>query len=857
MVKGRTYNILYQILPLIIVSVLIDVYVLRNSINISIVQSADWPIPILNLKSLSYFFFPAWSFQDMAPNGMNVFLMVYGFFSSISHNPSLIQKLFYYLPWALSPFSAFVLLRYIGLKGKLLIFFSLLYQFGPWITGQFMDGEPVNVALYLFIPLVLYVTLRFRNKPLALFMWLTAVMAIPSFFTLEAPFFYIFLMLPVILFELSDDAIKNSLKLLASMAASFLAVILFNIYSIIPYITAFSEVSSSGSPFISSFTQFPPAVAARYWMLAFILTLIPILIFIYYTNSAKFRKFFVFLFATSVFLLIIYPGLGDSNLGIFLLEHVPFFAPFINPLEFLLFIWLGLFVTTAYSTYLFKKEWRPAFHLHRTKKRFFLNNKFVFSLLCIGISLLLISSTFVEIQSFGSNDTGRYLFTDGTHFDQTQIQPQYSKLNDYLGSHNGSFGLSYHTIIFPENPSSTLPFYIGQQMIPGYIGLFNKNISQQVLNGLTGNNSNFLMTLSIMGIRYLAVMDIPSSSWSGSNGSPELSMWGPNYIFVGNYSLYLNDLRNLSGLNLVLNENGLWVFENTYYESPIIASNPIYLNDLQRGDYHSMCNLTPISKNLAYASNYYYSGQNYSLTGKLNFTISKSNSSVHAYTFVYLKPNSTYVFSFNFDTNGTLPTFYGNGQNAGCAFFNVTPSSQNIVGVSVISLNPENHANGTYSSVFKTPGERNPISTKLVFQLQPPKNHKKIHVNITGVSLYMVNGTNMFFKYILPIHYSSIGSTTILLKNIPNSYEVSIDQSYGKGWHFEAGAVKGRVSMNSFGLLGFVGDGSSNIIVHYTNQNVYTNLLYISFGSIFLFSVLFSFWVTLPKFIAIKRKTKA
>ena len=149
---------------LVITTTILDLYILRNSITIGIVQSSDWPIPLTDLTSVFYSLFPAWSYQNMSSNGINIFLLSYDFISSVTHNPVVIQKVFYYVPWTLTPFSAYILLKLIGLKrGN--IFFSLLYQFGPWLTGQFMDGEPVNVILYLFIPLVLFVIIKF-NEPI-------------------------------------------------------------------------------------------------------------------------------------------------------------------------------------------------------------------------------------------------------------------------------------------------------------------------------------------------------------------------------------------------------------------------------------------------------------------------------------------------------------------------------------------------------------------------------------------------------------------------------------------------------------------------------------------------------------------
>ena len=828
---------LYFLMFLTAISIFLDFWVLRNSINIGLVQSADWPIPISSLKALSLYTLPGWSFQDMAPNGTNMFLLAYGFFASITHNPVAVQKIFYYIPWALSPFTAYLLLKYLGLKRYLLVGFSLIYQFGPWINGQFMDGEPVNVMLYLFLPLILFFSLKYKERPMILFFTLSLSMVLPSFFTLEAPFFYLFLMLPVIMFLAFNRTFMTGLKYVLTSTFSFLAVVGFNSYALGPYITGFSQVSSSGSTLLSSFTGFPPAVEARYWMIAFLSISVLSLLIILGSKSSIYRNFFVSMVIVSAFLLMVYPGFGIDSIGIFLLERIPVFAPFINPNEFLLYLWLTLFLTIAYSTIIWPAVMHDSLNYRIYTKVLRLKSKYALSVFSVGIALLLASSGFVEIQSFGSHDTGSYLLTHGTNFSRNEVQPQYVELYDFLNEHNASFGLSYHTILFPENPNYTIPYYIGQQTIPGYIGIFSKNVSQQIINGINGNDSNFLMLLSLLGIKYLAVMNIPGSSWYGSKGSPQISMWGTQYIFVGNYTYYVRELDNLSGLSEVYSANGLLVFQNKFYESPIVSGSRKYASDIYTGNYNAIYNLTPISGNDLSNVSYYYSGRNYSVRGSLNITIGKSNSGVEAYTYTNLKPNSTYRFSFSFNTTGQSRTYYGNGQNQGMVFFNVSPSKTDIIGGTVITINPEYIANRTYSSTFRTYGSSSQLPAKVLFQLQPPLQHDRIEVRIYNVSLERVNGSNMFSSYFKPVHFSTEGQTTILLHNVPALSTVYIDQDFGSGWYLKVlNSTPISLKDNPLGILSANANGGGNIQIYFANQEVYNDLLYMSFGSILAFT---------------------
>ena len=255
------------------------------------------------------------------------------------------------------------------------------------------------------------------------------------------------------------------------------------------------------------------------------------------------------------------------------------------------------------------------------------------------------------------------MFSQGTHFDKTQIKPQYEYLLKYLESHGASYNLGFHTIILPENPSYTLPFYIGSEMIPGYEGLFNHSISTTIINGINTQNSNFLMLLSVLGIKYIAVMNIPASTWYGSNSTPQLSFWGDHNIFIGNYTCYLKDFNNITGLTDVYKNNGLWLFENKYYKSPILESNYTYINDVLSGNFDKMYTVKNISTNVLNNPEWCYSGGNYTINSDLNFTLYKSTSDLFICNYTSLLPNATYELSFNFNTTGTDNLYYGSGQN--------------------------------------------------------------------------------------------------------------------------------------------------------------------------------------------------
>ena len=222
----------------------------------------------------------------------------------------------------------------------------------------------------------------------------------------------------------------------------------------------------------------------------------------------------------------------------------------------------------------------------------------------------------------------------------------------------------------------------------------------------------------------------------------------------------------------------------------------------------------------------------------LSFSICRNSSEVYAYSYLSLFPNSSYLFSFNFNTTGTLKTYSGNGRNAGMVLFNVSSSYEDIIGGTVITINPEAFANGTYKSMFRTPDFKKPLSAEVIFQLQPPVQHNSIKVSVSNISIVKVNGSNMFFDLFKPISIKETGPTSFTLGNIERGRQISIDQTFGSGWVLSGGnsTIKEGVP-GAFYQISFDPSFSGNATLTYDAQSHYTTLLYISFGSIVVFMV--------------------
>ncbi len=825
----------------IAISIALDLFTLRNALALGIVQPADWPIPALNFNQFVNTFFGAWNYQTSAPSGLNLYMVTTGYLSVISSNPAIIQKVFYFLPWAMTPFAMYIFLNGLGIRKYVSIPFSLLYQYGPWITGEFMDGEPVMVMLYLFLPLFLYVYLRFRNNFLLLYVALSLVLIVPVVYTLQSLFTYLFFLLPFFLNDLAHKRYRNAAISILAILLSSITVIAATFYSISAYSSAFSEIR--GNP-VSYFLSFPPAVSAHFWLILFFSVSLGITLLSWLFRYVEVRTLFLIWTFESLFMILIYPGLGVKSIGYLLLGKVFIFAPFIDYDKFILFFWFQLLVFSAWIISLSVKESKVK--KSTTKTHANLHRGITLVVVIFAVTILVSSSATLEIQSFGSHDTGRYLFTDGTHFQESKVSPNYINLVNFLLDNNVSYGLSSHTILFPENPGSVLPFYVSQQIIPGYMWEFDKNIAQAIINGLNNNNSNFLMLLSIYGVKYLAVMDIPSTTWPGSNGTPSLSTWGSNYIFVGNWTFYLHDLETLSGLSLSYDHNGLFIFKNKYYISPIIDSSTSSIQNLTSGNYTHFINTTPTSNNILKNATFYYSGSGYKVDSPLDINIT-GNETIYAYSFIKLLPDRSYYFSLEYNTTENLTRYYGNGQSGAAVFYNVSPTSWNITGVIVLTMEPAYVANGTYSCIFKTPAFKGRyIDAKVNIQFQPPVDQAYAISKVTHLELYSINGSNEFFS-----DFKSVKILKTIYTNFkiyPNTGGVVVmDQFYGSGWLFRTSTQSGELTHLSSGLMGFYANSSGVTYIYYSYQHIYNDELIISFIGIAYIVLLVPVYVLLRR----------
>ena len=144
----------------------LDLLLLRHVIFIGAFQISDINIPYFNLKQLSAALFSGWNFQGFgSPSGFNYFSMWQGYLAYFASNPGFAEKASYYLSIPLSSIFAYVMLRQFRIRGLWLPGLSILYQFSPWLIGEFMTGEPVMTWMIALFPLVVFCLLRITDNP--------------------------------------------------------------------------------------------------------------------------------------------------------------------------------------------------------------------------------------------------------------------------------------------------------------------------------------------------------------------------------------------------------------------------------------------------------------------------------------------------------------------------------------------------------------------------------------------------------------------------------------------------------------------------------------------------------------------
>ena len=574
----------WYFLSFIVSCSLFYIFVIRGTLNLQLYQQNDWPIPI---PYPSQALLSAWIYMGGgSPSGQNIYLVTTGAIASFLHNPALAERLTYFPMLFFLPITSYYFLSSLGLKRFEAYGLSFLYAISPWLIGEFMDGEPVFVAVYVIWPLVAGAIIRYKGGIESLLILIPTI-TFSTFFTLQSIPVFLVLSSNFLIPTLLNKKISSFLRMIRNLTIASIVALIANIYSILPYFQAYSSNLGSSASIVNFFYPLPFSSWFGRWELLLTLTTIIISLITFYIaerNNCRY-VFLVTAIISGAFYLLYY--LGNLPLIRMFIADVPLLTPFLDGDKFILISWFELFLTFTFIVKLRNSNHEGLFleEENRNKKqiifkRVSIENKTMLALL--ALTILIASSMFTEIQSPGNHDTGKYFVVGDLNFPDSAIPLQYIELQNFLLGQNISYGLSTHVLLTPETPGHYIPFYVGEQFIPGFSGLLPNNITLYMLYLIINSSPDLPYLLSYLDISYIAVMPNPRTSWFGANSTPSVSTWGSSYFFNGNYTYYLKDLENTPAIKLAFSETGLWVFQNTLNTSamygtrdPLISENTI------------------------------------------------------------------------------------------------------------------------------------------------------------------------------------------------------------------------------------------------------------------------------------------
>ncbi|MEM3193173.1 MAG: hypothetical protein QW292_14035 [Candidatus Parvarchaeota archaeon] len=839
--------------------------IIRNILFIGPFQSSDLDVGWIGIHGVSELFYP-WNFENLgSPNSPAGSFFIFSY-TSLLLGAGAGEKLIYYSSLSAAPLFAYFLTRDLGVQRRVGVLLSLIYLFNPWFIGEFMTGEPAFTWTYAILPLVvLFIHRIFRNpKNIASFAGLSLVLGIASMFTFQALIIYSFLVAPFLLGCIFNRSYPMRLFSLVGIVVSVLIAIAMNLFSLEAYLSASNQlISSSLTNLNSLFGGFSSvaAIALKPWILSLFVVSLFLFVFSIRKSNGHEKAFLISTVAFQAFFLIVYFAIPSRPIAAIYI-HFPLFTPFQNYDKFLL-------MPTFYLTsLLFLASKSPSFQgsslksVARREKRkalYFIGKAVPY----VAVILLLSAFLFSSIQPAYSEDNGVHFLEGNFSFPNNQIPNQYFELRSFLLSNGVNFSLSAHVLVVPQNPGDILPFYVGETIIPGFIGptpyLYN------IIQNISSNESLATTIMSLLGIKYVALLSDPGdSSWPGATGSISEGGWGGGNFPQGNISAYSKILESWPTLEKVFSINGLTILYNKEYVGNSLFwkednSSLLYfgiqnitteevIDQITNGNYLNLYNQMPTGTNLIRNpdllnySDWSFKAGNGKAILMSNGTVELEPGSTGASLSqpVTLLPNKTYELKIyvktdpgynGFPPNGDNRNYIGIYWNSGTGF-NGTPGA---------SIN--GYFNGNYTGertfIFTTPASEGNINASFQLDYEPPVGNRSIFTTYSNVSLFTINGSIIFKNIVKPYDLNAATPYDFSAPHSdPSGGYVLIDTSYNPRWY----AVTNNGSIISsiqgpLGLLEFHLKNDTKIVsIRYSGSETYLAYVYVGW-SIFLASV--------------------
>ncbi|MGC8615253.1 MAG: hypothetical protein ACP5UU_05560 [Thermoprotei archaeon] len=833
----------------------LNLFILRHALFMGAFNSDDIGLAYANgLQRLA----SAWNYQNLG--AVNIPAGVFFMYSALSSAVGVVtaEKLFYFWPLFIAPLSAYYLSRSVGLSELRSFTLSFLYELSPWFGPLFSAGSGF-AWLLAFVPMVFYFALKAlkEDRPshylaLAVVLWFTIS------FTLIYFVLCFFLLVPLLVaaaFRYGKRFFRPAIKMLGASGLALLA----NAYVFMGYWRPARDLarqSPSNPAAILGLYQSKWAQSLRLWLVLLLLLSFLCLLLILRSDEKTHRSFALATMGTEAFFTGIYLAI-PSKLVEYLYVFIPIFTVYANIFEYLIVGWDYTLSMVAVAMLVLQRErsLRPETGAavsvsHPSVARLGRNYGRKRLALFVIILVLLSSAFFISI-GLGSEAN----FLEGNlYFEEGRIPQFYFKIVKYLDAQNVSYFLSPHTLIVPLNPDSPAglnPILLGQDDIPGFLGADPQLL--EVLNGICQNQSTTTAEeMSLMGIKYVVVVNWGPSSWPFANESASIGGWGDGYFPQGTPASYERILGSWPGLVPVYRGSNFTVFENRYYLSPAIyVSDTLYEEINGTGPLKAtlvFMNRTPIGPNLV---------RNPSLEGMTDWSLGGTNATflkngtvelmpgsrgAWLTQSVVLKPGQWYEESLyvrtnpgydGFPPNGFSRNFLGLWWNKGTGFKG-TPGD--YIG---------GYFNGNFTGyatfVFQAPNYTGPVPAVLGLSYEPPLGKEPIFTTYTNVTLIPINGSNIYTKVVVPVSVKQLDPTRIEVLNASNygpGY-VQLDTSYSRNW--VAVLSNGTVEEGQSGLFGLetfqVSSGERITLIYYRGQSTYYYQLLIAWSLLALIFV--------------------
>jgi hypothetical protein len=846
----------FPLLTVLIVSAAIDLIILRSILGLGLFQSADLVVPIYTRQQLSLVAFSAWNYQNFgSTNGTSLFLTFFGAISISTHSPAFAEKFIYFSTPLLSSVSAYLLFKQLRFQPLHAVIFAIGYQFSPWFISEFMSGEPSTVWLYAILPAYLAVLWITIVKPIRVvnFIILSAFCAISIFFTLQSAIVYATFSIPFAFVLFDRCAPRRAATIMAAWLASWLVGLVANLSALFPYFHDLVSVETSSVPF---FTYFGFQLAAfqnlRWWLLG-IAAVSTVVVSLAWPRLRPYAKplvgglLLVQLLFDSIYAIIPTPFAQA------LFTSVPLLAPFLDFDKFLLVAWGTSFLILATCVGWpmspaergsVSKKLAPvrAWDVKSSRSHgIFRDSRAVFRFACTLalVATLVISSLYSDIQPASTEINGANYVASNFQFNTSQVPPGYSQLQSFLLSEGASYSLSYKTILFPQNPGSIIPYYVGRYMIPGFVppSAPLKNITSMVV----ADDSMALREMALLGVRYIAVMPSPQNPWwpSLATGPPSvgdlgaIGADGEGWFPQGNETAYLRIFDSWRSLSIAFQSPDLTIFSNPEYVGFAYTYTDYQsVINLTNGNGRAFIDTNPIGGNIVENDNLsggsdwsFSSAGNASLLPNGTFDVSNNSQGAGAFQSIALPGGSTFSLSFELKLSSLLPgqPAPGNPPTYVTVLWNQDTGS-NLTGGTTYVIPPGE--DGMFDSLFETPSSQYPIRAEVSVNLQAPTAVPQLFGSYTNVTIMPVNGSDLFSKEVIPANSNESGSDRFTITSLiseRHSGYLTINMLYATGWELELpnGSVLEGFS-GPFGMLTFVLEAPEDaVLLVYVGQTAY------------------------------------